>query len=165
MMMKKTLVYTALLAITIIPSTASAENFFVGLNMGYADASVSDSDVIYGIEAGTHWGPNHRFTFGYSDQDLGKIDIDVFNIDYDYLIPVGERFNLSVGAHTGYTSWETKDFDSDGLNYGAQIGAEFWLTKSIALGAEYRYSFTDAEDHGVELEDTDSFTANIAYHF
>lgn len=170
--MKKVVILAVVTLISVTPYTY-AEGFFLGANVGYAKVSVDegkdDEDMVYGVEGGMQFGQLQRLTLVYNAQDLRQIDIDVFNLDYDFLIPLGSRVSLMVGVHSGYTMWEANfggsEFDADGLNYGTQLGAELWLTPRLTLGTKFRYSFTDAEDRDVALKDTGSATANVVYHF
>ena len=145
---------------------------------------------IFGIQAGAVVNDQHRLTAGYDFKDVevknlhGEpgVDHDVFAntvyAKYDYLFPVTEHVNLSVGPRIGYEwlSGASQPDELNGLVYGGQIGAEY-RTGQWGFGVEGIYLIHDAElevnysDGGVAHTDTVSAGAermlkvNVGYYF
>ena len=180
---------------------ASAENtydYFVGFDAGthisgkmkdsetdygqpYEHSYDTDPSLITGLSGGAIINDHHRVKMSLAydglefDDASGTVDRTDLTVSYDYMLPIANKLNWTVGAHMGYEFFESKyDWDEfDGFTYGVQTGLDYRLTQKWSLGAEIAYTAHDGEATGGDetwsyedkIEDDVTFMANVQYHF
>ena len=154
--------------------------------IGYSDSySDDDSDTALKLKAGAILDKTHRLSVSHAKYSDNGADVRILLLNYDYLFPINEKFNLYTGAHAGQAKYEQDvntdigkiDIDMSGITYGLQVGALFDITKNIELEAGLAYSKYNVDDTisgtylGVdyslktELEDSTSMFIGINYKF
>ncbi|WP_341660598.1 outer membrane beta-barrel protein [Vibrio sp.] len=174
---------------------ASAENtydYFVGFdagthisgkykgenNAGRSDSIDTDPSAIIGLSGGAIINDHHRVKFGIAydaltlddDSDDDTADRTDLTASYDYMLPVANKLNWTVGAHMGYEIFESDADYLDGFTYGVQTGLDYRLTKNWSLGTEVAYTVHQEQDLDsgyatVQIEDDVTVMANVQYHF
>ncbi len=154
----------------------------LGYSYSYSD---DDSDTALKLKAGAILDKTHRLSVSHAKYSDNGADVRILLLNYDYLFPINEKFNLYAGAHAGQAKYEQDvntaigkiDIDMSGLVYGLQVGALFDITKNIELEAGLAYSKYNVDDTisgtylGVdysaksELEDSTSMFIGINYKF
>ena len=154
----------------------------LGYSYSYSD---DDSDTALKLKAGAILDKTHRLSVSHAKYSDNGADVRILLLNYDYLFPINEKFNLYAGAHAGQAKYEQDvntaigkiDIDMSGLVYGLQVGALFDITKNIELEAGLAYLKYNVDDTisgtylGVdysaksELEDSTSMFAGINYKF
>ena len=198
-MIKKSLVMASLLALGTSAMAIDVQPFVgVGIErttldykasasaLGYSYSySDDDSDTALKLKAGAILDKTHRLSVSHAKYSDNGADVRILLLNYDYLFPINEKFNLYAGAHAGQAKYEQDvntaigkiDIDMSGLVYGLQVGALFDITKNIELEAGLAYSKYNVDDTisgtylGVdysaksELEDSTSMFIGINYKF
>ncbi|MCG7490963.1 porin family protein [Vibrio sp. Of14-4] len=188
---------------------ASAENtydYFVGFDAGthvsgkyhvensgldygdsysYNDSVDTDPSFIAGISGGAIINDHHRIklNLAYDALDLDgsnhTVDRTDLSASYDYMLPIANKLNWTVGAHMGYEFFQSKyGWDElDGFTYGVQTGLDYRLTKNWSIGTEIAYTVHDEttdgttyangdwENYKAQIEDDVTVMANVQYHF
>ena len=154
----------------------------LGYSYSYSD---DDSDTALKLKAGAILDKTHRLSVSHAKYSDNGADVRILLLNYDYLFPINEKFNLYAGAHAGQAKYEQDvntaigkiDIDMSGLVYGLQVGALFDITKNIELEAGLAYSKYNVDDTisgtylGVdysaksEPEDSTSMFIGINYKF
>ena len=154
----------------------------LGYSYSYSD---DDSDTALKLKAGAILDKTHRLSVSHAKYSDNGADVRILLLNYDYLFPINEKFNLYAGAHAGQAKYEQDvntdigkiDIDMSGITYGLQVGALFDITKNIELEAGLAYSKYNVDDTisgtylGVdysaksELEDSTSMFIGINYKF
>lgn len=150
---------------------------------GYNESLDTESSVIMGLSGGAIINEHHRVKLGlaYDGLDFGKKDSyghhHVVNrtdltASYDYMLPIANKLNWTVGGHMGYEFFESDHDVMDGFIYGVQTGLDYRLTKNWSLGTEIMYTAHHEEEFkygeleaSSQLKDDVKLLANIQYHF
>lgn len=196
-MIKKSLAMASLLALGTSAMAIDVQPFVgVGIERTTLDYKASasalgysysddDSDTALKLKAGAILDKTHRLSVSHAKYSDNGADVRILLLNYDYLFPINEKFNLYAGAHAGQAKYEQDvntaigkiDIDMSGLVYGLQVGALFDITKNIELEAGLAYSKYNVDDtisgtySGVdysaksELEDSTSMFIGINYKF
>lgn len=158
-----------------------------GSALGYSYSYSDDaSDTTLKLKAGAILDKTHRLSVSHAKYSDYGADVRILLLNYDYLFPINEKFNLYAGAHAGQAKYEQYvnpsigkiDIDMSGLVYGLQFGALFDITKNIELEAGLAYSKYNVDDTisgttslgfdysvKTELEDSTSMFIGINYKF
>ncbi|RSD31894.1 outer membrane beta-barrel protein [Vibrio pectenicida] len=156
----------------------------------YNGSSDTDASAILGISGGAIINDHHRVKFGIAydaltldvDSDDDTADRTDLTASYDYMLPIANKLNWTVGAHMGYEFFENDVDYMDGFTYGVQTGLDYRLTKNWSFGAEIAYTFhneaepverseyhhdgiVDVQSSSVQIEDDVTIMANVQYHF
>ncbi|GLT17562.1 hypothetical protein GCM10007938_13400 [Vibrio zhanjiangensis] len=200
----KTLVLSALAATTFGANAENTYDYFVGFDAGthiggkaklmtskfedegfYSGSTDTDPSLIAGLSGGAIINDHHRvrISLAYDALEIEGYDRAVDRTDlsanYDYMIPLANKLNWTVGAHMGYEFFVDKhDWDNAaGFTFGVQTGLDYRLTKHWSLGAEIAFTAHDYFKDGYmdssgelwnsdfKIEDDVTFMANVQYHF
>ncbi|MYM57985.1 outer membrane beta-barrel protein [Vibrio sp. OCN044] len=155
-------------------------------NFGFSNSIDTDPSAIVGLSGGAIINDHHRVKLGlaYNGLDYGEIDKSGYHhvvnrtdltASYDYMLPIANKLNWTVGGHMGYEFFESEsDHDvMDGFIYGVQTGLDYRLTKNWSLGAEVAYTahhkeeqtYENGIDASFQLQDDVTVIANVQYHF
>jgi hypothetical protein len=143
------------------PAMAQGSGFGMGFKGGYVDIGSGDLSAVQGgfgldLDLRYRWRNGVSIGFGtelaWPGSDLGEV-IEPALADFQFITVFFEpRFNFLfrrssvspfIGARVSYARMNFNLFtppdetpfktDSDGVEYGATIGVEFWLTEGVAL--------------------------------
>ena len=149
-------------------------------NEGDSNSTDTDPSAIIGLSGGAIINDHHRVKFGLAydaleldtEWDSDTTDRTDLTASYDYMLPIANKLNWTVGAHMGYEFFENDADDMDGFTYGVQTGLDYRLTKSWSLGAEVAYTAHHEEEYkngnfeaSSQIEDDVTLMANVQYHF
>jgi opacity protein-like surface antigen len=183
--MRKRCFVVALVAILFacVPAMAQGSGFGMGFKGGYIDIGGGDLSAVQGgfgldLDLRYTWGNGVSIGFGtelaWPGSDLGEV-IEPSLADFQFITVFFEpRYNFLfqrsrvspfIGARVSYARMNFNVFtppdetpfksDSDGVEYGATVGVEFWLTDGVALsiaGEASGLSFGDVKVPEPRLE-------------
>ncbi|RXJ94093.1 hypothetical protein CRU94_09230 [Arcobacter sp. AHV-9/2010] len=146
---------------------------------GYSESdSISDDASDLKLKLGAILEKTHRVSLSHINYGIeGGGDFRIILGNYDYLVPMNDKFKLLAGLHIGNANYEIDDFKMSGLAYGLQVGGIYDITKNIEfeLGLAYTQYNLDKNSTGtvlgidwnekVELEDSTSMFIGINYKF
>ncbi|GLT17565.1 hypothetical protein GCM10007938_13430 [Vibrio zhanjiangensis] len=192
-MQNKTVKLFALGALAVATTfAASAENtydYFVGFDAGthvdgefeykaegYSATLVENNSPIIGLSGGAIINDHHRVKFGLAydaltiadstdDETYSRMDMTA---SYDFMLPIANRLNWTVGAHMGYEFFESDADNLNGFTYGVQTGLDYKLTRDWSLGTEVAYTEHEKDEWGtssLQIDNDVILTANVQYHF
>ncbi|ADG93065.1 conserved hypothetical protein [Arcobacter nitrofigilis DSM 7299] len=181
--MNKTLVLGSLLALS-TSVMAMDVDYFVGAGAERgnlkANASVVNEkfsgefkDTAFKVKAGVILNKNHRVSLSYAGYSKDSEDLDLTELNYDYIIPLENKFSILAGVHVGYAKYEFPDFKADGLDYGLQTGLLYDITSNIQVEAGVAYTKYDVDGNGnysgvdfsVDLNHSTAFYLGFNYKF
>ena len=162
-LMRKRWIIAALVGILFASGQAMAQGsgFGMGFKGGYVDISGGDLSAVQGgfglnLDMRYRWSNGVSIGFGtelaWPGSDLGEV-VEPSLADFQFITVFFEpRYNFLfqrssvspfIGARVSYARMNFNVFtppeetpfksDSDGVEYGATIGVEFWLTDGVAL--------------------------------
>ena len=149
------------------------------------DESVdTDPSLITGLSGGAIINDHHRvklsiaydaLKFDGDDETGDRTDVTA---SYDYMLPIANKLNWTVGAHMGYEFFENDvNVLDDGFTYGVQTGLDYRLTKNWSIGTEIAYTVHEDYKDGdtdvdgswnnikYQIEDDVTVMANVQYRF
>lgn len=181
--MKKSLVLASLLAIGTSAIAMDAQ-YFVGAGFERGDSdvtakaagvSLTDSfkDNALKLKGGAIINNNHRVSLSYAGYSKDGGDLDLTLVNYDYILPIKNKFSVLMGAHLGNASYDDNTFKDSGLAYGIQIGGLYDITENVSFeaGLSYtKYSVKDTETVlgvpvTVEIDKSTSIYLGFNYKF
>lgn len=190
--MKKSLILASLLAASSSVMAVDV-NYFVGAGIERGEADVSSNiidlsgfetvkDTTFKFKGGVIVDDIHRVSFSYAGYSDDGTDFDLALLNYDYIIPLEEKFSLAAGVHFGtaditnaYVESEIKketglDLSMDGLAYGFQGGLLYDITENVQLETGFAYTMYDVDLNAagitfLELDNSTSFSIGLNYKF
>ncbi|WP_375723472.1 porin family protein [Arcobacter sp. KX21116] len=181
--MNKTLVLGSLLALS-TSVMAMDVDYFVGAGAERgnlkANASVPGTkvdgdfkDTGYSLKIGAILNKAHRLSLSYTGYSDDGMDLDLTKFNYDYIIPLENKFSFLVGAHLGNAKFEDSDAKLNGFIYGAQTGILYDITSNIQLETSIAYTKYNIDktinysgtDINIELEHSTAFYLGFNYKF
>lgn len=146
--MKKYLL-VAVLALFSASAFAQKDVFGFGVNFNYTPCLESGADL-------NHFGVSGKMQYGITDAlraevslgyDFKEKNISVFETgaSLHYLFNITDRFRVYPVVGVGYANlkYEVPDTDEDKVYVNAGAGAEYDITRNIAVGAEVKYQFIE----------------------
>ena len=150
-------------------------------NEGVSESWDTDPSAIIGLSGGAIINDHHRVKMSlaydgleFDEEDADTVDRTDLTVSYDYMLPIANKLNWTVGAHMGYEFFESKGGwdELDGFIYGVQTGLDYKLTKNWSLGTEIMYTAHHEEEYkegsyeaSRQFEDDVKLMANVQYHF
>jgi len=175
--MKKSLMLTSLLALSTSVMAMDVE-YFIGAGAERGDIDITTSvpsisteykDTALKLKAGVILDKTHRVSLSYVGYSDNGRDLDLTELNYDYIIPLKDKFSLLAGAHLGKADYKEAGFDMDGLVYGVQTGVLYDITSNIQaeLGLAYSQYNVDKtiSNIKVEFDDSTSLYLGLNYKF
>lgn len=165
--MKKLLVLTALLLLSVAPAMAGS---YVKGSVGYFSPTESDLDGSFGVNAAVGMDLKEQIGapvsaelgIGYTAPEgsgpYNGVDVTLIPITLTglYELPLNLPVALNVGAGIGMYMWDVdaSGFSDDGTDFGfhVQAGAEYKLSDQLALIGELKWANVDIEEGGVDFD-------------
>lgn len=177
--MKKSLMLAGLLALSTSVMAMDVEYFIgAGAERGEIDATASTTglsingeykDTALKVKAGVILDKTHRVSLSYVGYSEDGGDLNLTELNYDYIIPLKNKFSLLAGAHIGNADYNESGFDLDGLVYGVQTGVLYDMTSNIQAEFGLAYSQYNVDktisNVKVEFDDSTSLYLGINYKF
>lgn len=175
-MTKNTLILSALITAALSAPTMAAD-WFVGGSVGYQqngyeaelddqagndiEDSFSDEEMLYELRVGAYLNDNNRLygTYSYNDDEFSQQQ--QFLLSYDYLIGLGDRFNIFIGATAGMNSIDPVDpsfSQGESFVWGVQTGVQFEITKNLSTELGYRYLEQDYDEEFADASSSQDFS-------
>jgi len=173
--MKKSLMLTSLLALSTSTMAMDVE-YFIGAGAERGDIDITTSipsisteykDTALKLKAGVILDKTHRVSLSYVGYSDDGGDLDLTELNYDYIIPLKNKFSLLAGAHLGKVDYKEAGFDMDGLVYGVQTGVLYDMTSNIQaeLGLAYSQYNVDKTISNVKVEFDDSTSLYVGLNY
>ena len=175
--MKKSLILTSLLALSTSVMAMDIEYFIgAGAERGSLDTDASGvsmngdyKDTALKIKAGVILDKSHRVSLSYVGYSDNGGDLDLTELNYDYIIPFKNKLSVLAGAHIGNADYKDAGFDMDGLVYGVQTGVLYDITSNIQAELGFAYSKYNVDktinNVKIEFDDSTSLYLGINYRF
>ncbi len=149
-----------------------------GAERGDIDATASTTgtsidgeynDTALKIKAGVILDQTQRISLSYVGYSNNGGDLDLTELNYDYIFPLKDQFSVFAGAHLGQADYNETGFDMDGLVYGVQTGLLYGITSNIQAEVGLAYSKYNVDkivnNANVELDDSTSLYLGLNYKF
>ena len=153
--MKKLLIIMALL---VPAANASADALiYAGANAGYAESGSAD-EIAYGFHVGTGILPLLGIEAGYWDfGSFNGVDCNSLYLAAKPSIDLGSFHLFAKGGITRFDQ-DGPDGSNDGIDLMYGLGAEYFMSRNISLGASYM-------NFGQDGDNINTFTFSATFHF
>ena len=121
------------------------------------------------MKAGVILDKTHRISLSYVGYNDNGGDLDLTELNYDYIIPLKDKYSLLAGVHLGKADYIEAGFDMDGLVYGVQTGVLYDITSNVQAEVGVAYSQYNVDktisNVKVEFDDSTSLYVGLNYKF
>ncbi len=175
--MNKSLVLTTLLTVSTSIMAMDVDYFIgAGAERGNIDSSASSAstsingdykDTALKLKAGVILNKNQRISLSHVGYSNNGGDLDLTELNYDYIFPLENKFSLLAGVHLGKADYKESGFDMDGSVYGIQAGALYDITSNIEaeMGLAYSKYNVDKTINNVKVEFDDSTSLYVGLNY
>ena len=173
--MKKSLALISLLVLA-TSSMAMDVEYFIGAGAERGSIDITGTainsdykDTALKIKAGVILDKAHRVSLSYAGYTKEGRDLDLTELNYDYIFSLKNKVSLLAGAHVGNADYKEAGFDMDGLVYGVQTGLLYDITSNIQAELGVAYSKYDVDktisNVKVEFDDSTAIYLGLNYKF
>jgi len=159
--MKKVLFLCLALSFVVVASTAIAGTKAgmkeVNFQVQYSNMSADDVDMSTWVAAGKF---GYFFTDYFSvgvdgailNMDIEGLDLTMYSIGIvpNYYFNMGSNVTPYIGLNLGQVGFEVEDADESEFYYGGQIGVLVFVSESVAIDFQGRYTRYDIENVDVD---------------